>query len=202
MVRLHQLAPIPALNLRRGFEIPVGMDDFVRTCLAKDSKDRFADANAAILAFEQVMEGFGSAEAAPLELSAAESGLRPRPGITRGARGVVLPQNHVSGDVLDPVGRGSAAAPASDHEILSASAPIAPADDAPADGTDASLRTRTSAAEDTDPPQVSLPSRPSVRATESGKSLDSAHLRTRALLAALSLSVCVALIIMIIYFWG
>lgn len=212
MVRLHQQAPIPALNLRRGFKIPPGMDDFIRTCLAKERKDRFADASAAIVAFEQVMEGFGG-DARPVELTATDSGLWARPGVSRGTRGVVLPQDHVSGGVLDPVGRRSAPAPEADSEAAAsgatsgAKAPLAgsapPANRAP-------LRARNDPAEDTDPPQVSLPLRPSVRATVVGKSARSTRsspggsnqLLKRALLAALSLAVCVALIVMIFYFWG
>lgn len=213
MVRLHQLAPIPALNLRRGFKIPPGMDDFIRTCLAKDRNDRFADANAAIVAFEQVMEGFGGGESRPVELTATDSGLWTRPGVTRGTRGVVLPQNHLSGGVLDPVGRGSAPAPPGDPQAISTlSTPGAqpPVDGSTSQPEHAPLRARNDPAEDTDPPQVSLPLRPSVHATVVGKSARSTHsspgnsnqLRTRALLAALSLTVCVALIIMIFYFWG
>lgn len=206
MVRLHQVAPIPALNLRRKFEVPPGLQGFVQTCLAKDRNDRFSDADAAIAAFEKVMEGVGPTETGLLELTATDSGVRARPGISRGARGVVLPGNHVGGHALNPVGNAGAVEPVAPRPVgaqglSSAIATLPPADTPAAPSSDT-----------LDSPggrRVSLPTSAGTRATVSGKKkasaaaiLESSHLRNRLLLAVLSLGICVALIVTIIYFWG
>lgn len=207
MVRLHQQAPIPALNLRRGIEIPSGLEQFIHTCLAKDRQDRFADADAAIAAFEKVMEGYRPTDSSPLVLAASDSGTRTRPGIVRGARAVVLPQNHLSGDVLDPVGKGGVPKSLSEEESISTTAPPLIPNEAASAPNEAA---KESSSADSVGSQVLLPSRPNARATSRGKNknaqggavLDSPRLRSRLLLAVLSLMVCAALLIMIIYFWG
>lgn len=206
MVRLHQEAPIPALNLRRGIEIPSGLEEFIHTCLAKDRHERFADANAAIVAFEKVMEGYGDPESRPLVLAASESGSRTRPCIIRGARAVVLPQNQLGGDVLDPVGKSSA-------PQIQPSTVSQPSPDAAASTLDKAASESSSGGSSGSP--IILPSNEGARATARGKHnrakhnnggsievLDSHRLRARLLLAVLSLAVCAALLITILYFWG
>ncbi len=123
MVRLHQEADIPPLNLRRGIEVPDGLEAFIHKCLAKDRLDRFDDADMAMHAFEEILEQSGDVGTGGLDsrgLGSMARTIQKRSGTTHGARSVIVPKDNVSGDVLDPLGKAPIPPPA-------AVAPAAPA---------------------------------------------------------------------------
>jgi serine/threonine protein kinase len=221
MVRLHQEAAIPALNLRRGFEVPAGLEGFIQTCLAKDRNDRFPDADAAIAAFEQLLADFArqSGELDASEKPAHDTGSMSRPssarsGVTHGARAVVVPENHLSGDVLDPVGKAAGALPgetAEDSIIVDSLLADGPMD--PVAGTPNASPFADSGHPDWASPasRVSLPSSRENRSTITGIRRDS-HApapgprrpdRQTILIAValVAVLICCALIFMLVYFW-
>ncbi|MFW5968255.1 MAG: serine/threonine-protein kinase [Persicimonas sp.] len=109
MVQLHQEAEIPSLYPRQGLKIPDGLADYIERCMAKDADDRFEDAAAALVAFEEILAGAQASgefsDVRGLGSSMANT-IRKRSGTTKGARKVVVPGDKVSGDQLDPIGRG------------------------------------------------------------------------------------------------
>jgi serine/threonine protein kinase len=113
MVRLHQEADIPALQPRRGIEVPAGLEGFIHKCLQKDYRDRFEDASDAMAAFERVLAEAGELGAGNLDsggLGSMAHTIQKRSGTTRGARSVIVPKDNVSGDALDPLGHSPAPA--------------------------------------------------------------------------------------------
>lgn len=108
MVRLHQEADIPGLAPRKGMDPPEGMQAFIQRCLAKDHKERFADADEALAVFEEILTASGQSGTGldSQGLGGMASTIQKRSGTTRGARSVIVPKDNVSGDVLDPIGRG------------------------------------------------------------------------------------------------
>ena len=91
MVRMHQLEPIPDLEPRVGLKVPAGLETFVRTCMAKTPQDRYADAHAALVAFESLA---GKSSGQALRVSAPEGGAR------RGR--VMVPGDRIIGNNVDP----------------------------------------------------------------------------------------------------
>jgi serine/threonine protein kinase len=109
MVRMHQKAPVPDLEPRSSIDLPSGLDEFVRTCLAKDPADRYADAPEALAALETILGSPTSSGLLTLDtrnLGSMADAIRDRS--QRGHRprsSVSVPDDHIAGGELDPVGR-------------------------------------------------------------------------------------------------
>lgn len=96
MVRLHQHAPIPAMVPRGKMELPQGLEAYVQRCMAKEPGKRFANAAAALAAFERIVgdEVPGGLKMRGLGKLADELVIRK----------VTVPENRLSGAPLDPTG--------------------------------------------------------------------------------------------------
>lgn len=109
MVKLHQDAPIPALEPRSSIEVPGGLEEFVHRCLSKDPEDRYADAAEALVALESILgspAGSGLLTLDTRNLGSMADAIRDRS--RRGHRprsSVSVPDDHIAGGELDPVGR-------------------------------------------------------------------------------------------------
>jgi serine/threonine-protein kinase len=223
MVRLHQEAEIPALDPGRGIDVPDGLEGFIHRCLQKDHRDRFADANAAMRAFEEVLADAGELGAGNLDsegLGSMARTIQKRSGTTHGARSVIVPKDRVSGDVLDPLGRSIAppflpnGKPASfDHTAMQKTPPsnAVPSNAVPSNAPPNKDRKGPGGPkQDMSPPKVSVPGTAFKRANDTvsgalddndgrspGKKSDrQALIITGALLAVL---VCCALVFYLIY---
>jgi eukaryotic-like serine/threonine-protein kinase len=107
MVRLHQEADIPDLELRRGMGAPDGLEAFIHRCIAKDRRARFDDAGEAMVAFAEVLSGSDAGSAGGLDssgLGSMANTIQKRSGTTHGARSVIVPKDNLSGEYLDPLG--------------------------------------------------------------------------------------------------
>ncbi|QDG54685.1 serine/threonine protein kinase [Persicimonas caeni] len=164
MVRLHQEAEIPPLNPRKGINVPDGVEEFIHKCLAKDRGDRYADADEALMAFEQILAKAGESGAGSLDsggLGSMAKTIQKRSGTTHGARSVIVPKDNVSGDVLDPL-RNAPFEPGP---------PEKSAADGPAPTFDAAIQA-TPPTNQVPKPHVSVPKSSSVRETAAGSSAD------------------------------
>lgn len=161
MVRLHQEAEIPALNPRKGIDVPAGIEAFIHKCLAKSRHDRYADADEAMMAFEQILAEAGEAGGGGLdtgELGSMAKTIQKRSGTTHGARSVIVPKDNVSGDVLDPLGKSP---------VELGAAPEAAAD-GPAPIFDADIQATPPTNQVPKKPHVSVPKTGGVRDTAAG----------------------------------
>ncbi len=89
MVRMQIEAPIPPLEPRPKVEVPAGFEEFVRTCMAKDPGERYANASIALGVFDGIRGATSQLSVGPME---------------EVRRRVTVPKNRVSGVELDPVG--------------------------------------------------------------------------------------------------
>ncbi len=96
MVRLHQEAAIPPMVPRGKMRLPDGFEEFVRTCMAKNPEDRFANAPVALIAFENVVGQVGRTRQLIQGMD--------RLGEELVARRVSVPRDNVTGAPLDPTG--------------------------------------------------------------------------------------------------
>jgi serine/threonine-protein kinase len=109
MVRLHQEAPLPDLEPRSSIDVPSGLNEFVKQCLAKQPGDRFADAAETLVALESILgspAGSGLLTLDTQNLGSMAEAIRDRS--KRGHRprsSVTVPDDHIAGGDLDPVGK-------------------------------------------------------------------------------------------------
>lgn len=191
MVRLHQEAEIPPLMPRRGVEVPAGLEGFVQTCLAKDRNDRFADADAAIKAFDRLLDAHirQSGELHQSEVLAYDSITRAalsRSGVARGARTVIVPEDHVSGEILDPIGRSGA-------PVAPMAAPVVALDLAESSARDANARISVPSVRSRETLAGARPQRPTDPETQR---------RTRLILAAtVAVLLCAVLTFVLFHYW-
>ncbi len=94
MVRMHQQDPVPAIVPRLGSSLPEGVEEFIRTCMAKEADQRFAHAGQALQRFEEIVGG--SANRGRLASGLAHLS------DDKGAFRVSVPKNRISGVHLDP----------------------------------------------------------------------------------------------------
>ncbi len=104
MVRMHQDAPIPAVVGRPGVEVSIGLELFIKKCMAKQADARYPSAKVALRAFE---EAVGPADDAPN----SSVGYRGESHET-GSRKVVVPKNRIRGTEELSFGGGDGAAEA------------------------------------------------------------------------------------------
>ncbi|MGM0558937.1 MAG: serine/threonine protein kinase [Myxococcota bacterium] len=120
MVRLHKEAPVPDLEPRRSIDLPSGFNEFVRTCLAKKPEDRYANAPEALAALETILGSPANSGLLTLDtrnLGSMADAIRDRS--QRGHRprsSVSVPDDHIAGGELDPVGRFGATPPSGAYD--------------------------------------------------------------------------------------
>ena len=109
LVEMHKKSPVPPLEPRKSIDLPEGMDEFISRCLAKDPEERFSNAAETLSALDSILESSPGSGLLSLDTgnlgSVADAirdrsreGMRPRASVS-------VPDDHIAGGELDPVGR-------------------------------------------------------------------------------------------------